>query len=164
MHDIEVIDSDLRLLVAIRHDERIGDSPAAAYEITNSIPLLDVMVVGHIITEGTLGGQYEYTRDGLIEAGASAQAVEFVIQNMALDARTFRSRLRKDRKLGSVADQRYVFTERPLLLRTDGSLFVLRYQWIIDRFFGGQLQLHWQSSSASARHTPVQSLNPSVRQ
>ena len=41
-------------------DDRIGDSPSAAYEIANSISLLGVMVVGHIITEGTLSGQYEY--------------------------------------------------------------------------------------------------------
>lgn len=125
------------------NDERIGDSPAAAYEIANSISLLDVMVIGHIMTEGALSGQYEYTRDGLIEAGATAEAVEFVIQNMALDATKFRSRLKKDRKQGSVADQRYVFTERPFILRADGSLLVLRYQWMIDRFFGGQL--YWQT-------------------
>jgi hypothetical protein len=26
------------------------------------------MVIGHIITEGTLGGQYEYAGDGVVEA------------------------------------------------------------------------------------------------
>lgn len=124
-------------------DERIGTSPAAAWEIANSVPLLDVMAVGHTITEGTLSGQYTYTKQGLIEAGATAPAVEFVFQQMALGAEAFRRRLKKDRKQGSVADQRYVFTERPFLLRGDGSLLVLRYQWMIDRFFGGQL--YWQT-------------------
>ncbi|MCU1699419.1 MAG: hypothetical protein JWR34_5482 [Mycobacterium sp.] len=124
-------------------DDRIGESPAATWEIANSVPLLDVMVVGHILTEGTLGGQYTHTKKELVEGGATVQAVEFVFQNMALDVEAFRRRLKKDRKQGSVADQRYVFTERPFLLRNDGSLFVLRYQWMIDRFFGGQL--YWQT-------------------
>jgi hypothetical protein len=101
------------------------------------------MVVGHIITEGTLSGKHEYTRDALVEAGASDEAIQFVISDMTLDAKGFRSRLLKDRKKGSVADQRYVFTERPFLLQEDGSLLVLRYQWMIDRFFGGQL--YWQT-------------------
>ncbi|TFI40889.1 hypothetical protein E4P29_22115 [Rhodococcus sp. 1R11] len=124
-------------------DTRIGTTPAEAFEIANRVPLLDVMVVGQIISEGMTAGRFEWTREQLLQAGASADAVQFVIENMAYDAAGFERRLRKDRQDGPVADQRYVFTERPFLLRGDDTLFGLRYQWVIDRFFGSQL--YWQT-------------------
>lgn len=124
-------------------DTRIGTTPADAFEIANHLPLLDVMVVGQIITEAMIAGRFDWTREQLIQAGATADAVQFVIDNMAFDAARFERRLRRDRANGPVADQRYVFTERPFLLPEPDTLLGLRYQWVIDRFFGSQL--YWQT-------------------
>lgn len=124
-------------------DTRVGENPADAFELANRLPLLDVMAVGQIITEGIAAGQFEFTREKLTRAGATTDAVEFVIKNMAYDAASFTRRLRQDRERGPVANQRYVFTERPFLLHDTDTLFVLRYQWVIDRFFGSQL--YWQT-------------------
>jgi hypothetical protein len=133
-------------------DTRIGENPAAAFELANRVPLLDVMVVGQIITEGITAGRFEFTREELTRAGATTDAVEFVIKNTAYDAAQFTRRLRHDRSRGPVAYQRYAFTERPFLQQGADTLLVLRYQWVIDRFFGSQL--YWQTFFAFGAPTP----------
>ncbi|MEU7767905.1 hypothetical protein AB0B25_22665 [Nocardia sp. NPDC049190] len=132
-------------------DTRVGDTPSSAFELANGVALLDVMVVGQIVTERVLAGNYDCTREDLLAEGAAAEAVEFVFENMSYDASGFRTRLEKDRSRGPVLDQRYVFTERPFLARENGHLSALRYQWIIDRFFGAQL--YWQTFFGFGRPT-----------
>lgn len=47
-------------------------------------PAMDVMVVGNIVTDGTLAGQRAYTQADLIDRGATRESVDFVVKNMAL--------------------------------------------------------------------------------
>ncbi len=124
-------------------DPRIGSNPAEAFELANKVPLLDVMLVGQIVSERILAGQFEFDRADLVRSGATEVAVEFVFNNMAYKPTQFKRRLRDDRAQGSVTNQRYVFTERPFLRRGKETVFALRYQWIVDRFFGAQL--YWQT-------------------
>ncbi|WP_148302358.1 hypothetical protein [Tomitella biformata] len=132
-------------------DARVGDTPASAFELANGVALLDVMVVGQILTERVLAGNYDSTRDDLLADGAVEEAVEFVYENMSYTISGFRTRLEKDRSRGPVLDQRYVFTERPFVAQENGNLSALRYQWVIDRFFGAQL--YWQTFFAFGRPT-----------
>ncbi|MFL1598313.1 hypothetical protein [Gordonia amicalis] len=124
-------------------DARVGANPAEAFELANGIPLLDVMVAGQIISEIVSSGRFVVRRSDLVRAGATECAVEFVLKNMAYSANDYARRLRRDREQGPVTNQRYVFTERPFLRDDDDTVFALRYQWIVDRFFGSQL--YWQT-------------------
>lgn len=132
-------------------DERVGESPAAAFKLANGIDLLDVMVVGQIITERMLCGEHEFTAEEIVSAGASEAAASFAIRNMSYTPEQFSQRLRRDRANGPVVDQRYIFTERPLL-RVNDRIVALRYQWVIDRFFGSQL--YWQTFFSFGKPTP----------
>ncbi|WP_156527997.1 hypothetical protein [Gordonia sp. 852002-50395_SCH5434458] len=124
-------------------DKRIGSNPAEAFELANKVPLLDVMVVGQIVCESIVAGQFEFDRLNLVRAGATEDAAEFVFKNMAYKPAEFARRLRRDRAQGPVTNQRYVFTERPFLRQDGDTIFALRYQWVVDRFFGAQL--YWQT-------------------
>lgn len=124
-------------------DPRLGDSPADSFASANGIELLDVLTLGHLVGEGARAGILEFSRSSLTRAGATDQAVSFLLDHMSLTVAKFKQRLAKDRRKGKVDDQRYTFTERPFLRVDADTVVLLRYQWGIDRFFGSQL--YWQT-------------------
>lgn len=124
-------------------DPRLGDSPADSFATANGIELLDVLTLGHLVAEGARAGILEFSRSSLVRAGATDQAVSFLLDHMSLTVAKFKQRLARDRRQGNVDDQRYTFTERPFLRVDADTVVLLRYQWGIDRFFGSQL--YWQT-------------------
>lgn len=133
-------------------DPRLGATPADTFNSANGVELLDVLALGHIVIERAADGKYEFTRVGLLAAGAPQTAVDFMFANMTQPLKQYQSRLARDRRRGEVANQRYAMTEHPFVLMSDGSALLLRYQWALDRFFGSQL--YWQTFSSLGRPDP----------
>ncbi|WP_435590771.1 hypothetical protein [Nocardia sp. bgisy118] len=123
--------------------EPLGETPAAAFAASNKVEFLDILTLGHIVSNLSKKGLVEFGRDKLLAAGASEEAVEFLWNSMALTLRKYRSRLSRDRSRGAVANQRYTMTERPFLILDDNTALLLRHQWGIDRFFGNPL--YWDT-------------------
>ncbi|OZC95426.1 hypothetical protein CH275_26985 [Rhodococcus sp. 06-235-1A] len=133
-------------------DPRLGATPADTFNSANGVELLDVLALGHIVIEHAADGEYEFTRAGLLSAGAPQAAVDFMFANMTQPLERYQRRLARDRRRGEVANQRYAMTEHPFVLMSDGSALLLRYQWALDRFFGSQL--YWQTFSSLGRPDP----------
>ncbi|MFI2473451.1 hypothetical protein [Nocardia xishanensis] len=123
--------------------EALGDKPAAAFAASNKVELLDILTLGHIVSNMSKRGRTEFQRAELLAAGAPVEAVDFLWNSMALTLPKYRSRLSKDRSRGAVANQRYTMTERPFLLIDDNTALLLRHQWGADRFFGNPL--YWDT-------------------
>ncbi|MCJ0907462.1 hypothetical protein [Rhodococcus sp. ARC_M6] len=118
----------------------LGKTPADAFFVANGIPLGDLLKVGgYIVARMKSNNQLQFSRSELIAAGATESAVDYCILEMSAPIGSYRSNLRRDRRRGSIEQQRYTMTRFPFLRIADDTLLVLRYQWVADRFFGSML-------------------------
>ncbi len=65
--------------------------------------------------------------------------LEYCFKEMSCPIEDYRDQLSRERQQGSVHQQRFTMTRFPFLLTGADEIIVLRYQWVVDRFFGQML-------------------------
>jgi hypothetical protein len=121
----------------------LGTDPSGAFESAHGFPLLDWLVLGEFLETSARAGVVTVTLDQLRSSGASAAAIARFLDEMVLPVETLRQKLHADRNRGSVHQQRYTLTQYPILRINDDTVILLRYQWVLDRFFG--THLYWSA-------------------
>ncbi|SEK20719.1 hypothetical protein [Rhodococcus maanshanensis] len=125
-------------------EPELGTSPAEAFKRANGIDLVDFLVMGEAIHRlSNEQREIEFTQQSLVAEGVSVGAVEFLATHLALGPERYVAKLSSDRARGDLAYQRYTLSQYPFLEIQPGRYLLLRHQWGVDRFFGGQL--YWQT-------------------
>jgi hypothetical protein len=127
-------------------ESRFGQVPAEAFREATGVDLKELMRLGLIITDVKNPARVVFTRQELIEAGVSDQAISYLAAHMSLDLAGLKEPLGDDRLRGSVAQQRFTLTQFPFLRGPGDTFVMLRHQWAADRLFGALL--YWDAYSA----------------
>ena len=117
----------------------LGRSPAEAFAIANGVGLTDVQRVGQFLVDEIKAGTLRFSRTSLEASGASAEAIEYCVKEMSCPIEDYRDQLSRERQQGSIHQQRFTMTRFPFLRTGTDEIIVLRYQWVVDRFFGQML-------------------------
>ncbi|WP_156980021.1 hypothetical protein [Corynebacterium terpenotabidum] len=115
----------------------LGETPAACFYQTTGFQIVDLFKAGQFVVDSLKREEYVIN---IVDLPWSKSLVDFIVSNMSLDLDAYRNSLTEDRDRGNVALQRYTFTRYPFLRLRDGKLFVLRSQWVVERFFGDLVQ------------------------
>ncbi|MFG1783833.1 hypothetical protein ACGFIU_15460 [Rhodococcus oryzae] len=122
----------------------LGKTPAEAFKRANGIDLVDFLVLGDVVHRlSQEQKEIEFVDEGLVAAGVSADAVRFLGAHLALTPERYITKLSSDRRRGELSNQRYTLSQYPFIEIEPGRYILLRHQWGVDRFFGGQL--YWQT-------------------
>lgn len=116
--------------------------------------------LGQIIAKRAKAGQVEFSRADLLAAGAAESAVSFCIRDMSLPPVEYRAKLEADHRKARTPWQRYTMTQFPFLQVSADTVLVLRYQWVIDRFFGSLL--YWPTFMGLPSHKRRQPVSGSA--
>jgi hypothetical protein len=137
----------------------LGATPEECFKIATGVDLLDVIHLGNIIAkQSAMVQKIRFSRDELIDSGASEAAIGLLFERMALKLADFQSQLADERNAGPVAHQRYKLTQYPFLALDDDEFIMLRHTWAIDKLCGNHLffvaavgLMENQSNSVAAR-------------
>jgi hypothetical protein len=144
----------------------LGATPAEAFKIATDVELIEVLRLGRrIIKRSTKNQQVRFTRDELLDDGASETTIEYLFANMALKLDNFKAKLQEDRNAGDIGHQRYTLTQYPFLVVDDNTFVTIRHQWALDRLCGGQLYFEaWANLSGSTRNRFKTAMNDAFEQ
>ncbi|MFL0160287.1 hypothetical protein ACJH41_23350 [Mycobacteroides chelonae] len=118
----------------------LGTTPAEAFVIATGVDLIDVMRLGARIIKRSIDlQQVRFTRDELLADGASENAINLLLANMALLVDDCRAKLLDNRDVGAIGHQRYTLTQYPFLALDENTFIMLRHHWALDRLCGEQL-------------------------
>ncbi|WP_457541430.1 hypothetical protein [Williamsia sp. R60] len=121
-------------------DPALGETPSDTFATANGVELADLQILGQFLLDGIMSRKLRYTRAELATSGASLAAIDYCFDEMSCPIRQYRKDLARDRRQGSVHQQRFTFTRFPFLRAGSGEeIIALRYHWVVDRFFGQML-------------------------
>lgn len=121
-------------------DPTLGKTPSDTFATANKVELADLQILGQFLLDGIKTQKLRYTRAELEMSGATPTAISYCLNEMSRPIKQYRKDLARDRRQGSVQQQRFTFTRFPFLRAESGDeIIALRYQWVLDRFFGQML-------------------------
>lgn len=131
----------------------LGATPAEAFRIGTGVELLDLLRLGHrIINRSASAQQVRFTRAELVTAGVAEAAFDYLIDHMALTLEAYRAALEADGEAGSVAHQRFTFTQYPFVSVDENTIVMIRHQWAMERLCGPTLYHEaWYSLGTQSR-------------
>ncbi|WP_234809151.1 hypothetical protein [Mycobacteroides saopaulense] len=118
----------------------LGATPAEAFQIGTGLDLFGLLRLGHRIVKRSVGGhQVRFTRDELVTDGVSEAAIDYLFKHMALTSDKYRGAMEVDREAGTIAHQRFTFTQYPFIVVDENTFVMIRHQWAMERLCGATL-------------------------
>lgn len=118
----------------------LGDTPAEAFQIGTGVVLLDLLRLGNrIVKRSAVEHRVQFEREELIADGVSEAAIDYLVENMALPLDKYQAAMKSDRESGSIAHQRFTFTQYPFIAVDDNTFVMIRHQWAMERLCGATL-------------------------
>ncbi len=120
--------------------ESIGSSPGELFSETIGIELDDFLGMGWLLFNITRDGQISFDPELLREHGATTEMVATFLERCTIDLMALRNQLSKERDDGTGSPwSRYKLLMTPFVKLSDGKVVLLRFQYLVQRFFGQPL-------------------------
>ncbi|MGW4844247.1 hypothetical protein [Nocardia brasiliensis] len=127
---------------AMKVKRSLADSPAEQWAQIMGVELDDFLALGWLFYN--LWRQQGFTRihpDFFAQNAVPRGAVDFLVEHCSLPVSALRSLLRQERAESASLWTRYKLQQFPFVRLDDGTLVPIRFQFVIQRFFGDHLYL-----------------------